>query len=71
LTPGREYNFTVFSKNIISVLYSNGHFQFENKTFKLPRGKYATRIVRNVATERWAACNPPPPLPPTHTHICS
>jgi hypothetical protein len=40
LTPGREYNFKVFSKNIISVLYSNGHFAFENKTFKLPRGKY-------------------------------
>jgi hypothetical protein len=69
LTPGREYNFTVFSKNIISVLYSNGHLAFENKKFKLPRGKYATRIVRDVATERCAACNPPPP--PTHTHICS
>ena len=36
LTPGKLYNFKVFSKNRISEQFGNGSYEFDNHTYTFP-----------------------------------
>ena len=38
---GHKYNFKIFSKNIISMLYAKGRFALANKTYTFPNGNCA------------------------------